>query len=73
MKGLQRTMIGGQLESQRLPIDRLIDEVFSCVQVGDREDEEMGIDLPEVIFDRVRARTLIQDFIDTRSVGKGAL
>lgn len=71
MEPLQRTMAGGQLESQRLPLDRLIDDLLKCVKVGSAEDELMGIDLPDLAFDRQRARQLIQDFLDERAVGKG--
>jgi hypothetical protein len=65
-----RTRIGGQLESQRLGIDQLIDKIFDCVRVGDTPDELMGIDLPPLQFDKIQARQLIQDFLDNRSVGK---
>ena len=67
----KRTMVGGQLESQRLGIDALIDKIFAdCVTQGDAPDELMGIDLPPLKCDKPRARELIQDFLDNRSIGK---
>lgn len=67
----KRTMVGGQLESQRLGIDHLIDIIFSeCVTQGDTPDELMGIDLPPLKCDKKKARQLIQDFLDNRSLGK---
>lgn len=68
---VKRTMIGGQLESQRLGIDQLIDKIFAeCVQQGDTPDELMGIDLPPLKFNIEQARRLIQDFLDNRALGK---
>lgn len=67
---VSRTRIGGQMESQRLGIDHLLETIFECVTVGDTPDELMGIDLPPLKFDRDKARRLIQDFLDNRSLGK---
>lgn len=67
---LHRARVGGQLESQRIGIDRLLDEIFDCVTQGDKPDELMKIDLPPLSFDRARARELIQEFVDRRLVGK---
>lgn len=66
----KRTRVGGQLESQRLGIDHLVSEIFNCVQQGDTPDELMGIDLPPLKFNKDKARTLVQDFLDNRSLGK---
>lgn len=67
----RRTMVGGQLESQRIGIDHLIDKIFQeCVTQGDTPDELMGIDLPPLKFDIQQARRLIQDFLDNRALGK---
>lgn len=68
---VRRTMVGGQLESQRIGIDHLIDKIFDeCVKQGDTPDELMGIDLPPLKFDIQQARRLIQDFLDNRALGK---
>ena len=68
---VRRTMVGGQLESQRIGIDHLIDRIFAeCVTQGDTPDELMGIDLPPLKCDKPQARRLIQDFLDNRAIGK---
>ena len=66
----RRVMVGGQIESQALGIDQLLNEIFDCIAVGDSDDQRMGIDLPQVHFDRQRARDLIQNFMDRKLVGK---
>jgi hypothetical protein len=66
----RRSMNGGQMESQKLGIDHLLEEIFECVSQGDAPDELMGIDLPPLKFDRNRARELIMAFIDRRATGR---